>query len=90
MRISKIAQPGSAIRHRPLAAATQGEQDGELDDALSASGSVIGGFLEGGKLLWRASGAAIEVFDVEHGNKQAAWKFGATSHSPVQVTSPPC
>ncbi|XP_050715881.1 protein ELYS-like isoform X9 [Eriocheir sinensis] len=90
-----VVQVANAVRHVSLpslvfdAAASVGSEDSVkgLESPIGAH-HVIGGFVGGGQLAWRASGPTVEILDPDRGTRKAAWTFGVVLHnSGAQVTS---
>ncbi|CAL4067987.1 unnamed protein product, partial [Meganyctiphanes norvegica] len=86
---ASVVQWGSAVRHTPLASLTLGTEvplsiSDEADGSLGQNGGslpVLGGFVAGGELAWRAAGPTVEVIDPLTGVRKAAWTFGAIMHN---------
>ncbi|XP_071534189.1 uncharacterized protein Elys isoform X2 [Panulirus ornatus] len=90
-----VVQVGSAVRHTPLAPLshetdpTLNSEDSHKDLRNSTSQfPVLGGFVGGGQLAWRAFGPTVEVIEPNTGTRKAAWTFGAILHNAgARVTS---
>lgn len=83
-----VVQVATAVRHTPLpslvfdAAGSVG-----TEDSVKGLGSpvnphhVLGGFVGGGQLAWRAAGPTVEIIEPDRGTRKAAWTFGAVLHN---------
>ncbi|XP_069945568.1 protein ELYS isoform X3 [Cherax quadricarinatus] len=88
-----VVQVGSAVRHIPLPPLTH-ETESALnsEDPTKDLGNngfpVLGGFVGGGQLAWRAVGPTVEIIEPSTGTRKAAWTFGAILHNTgTRVTS---
>ena len=79
-------QVGKAIRHIPistLAPLTDPPIGPQYENGLQdistklLTTEVLGGFIGGGSLAWRASGPTLEILDPKTCIRKAAWTFGA-------------
>lgn len=83
-----VVQVGSAVRHTPLAPLSHETEpilNSEDPNKSLRNGScqfpVLGGFVGGGQLAWRAFGPTVEVIEPSTGTRKAAWTFGAILHN---------
>lgn len=81
-----VVQVANGVRHTPLPPLTHDLQLNHEDhtkelDTSSPPHKVLGGFVGGGQLAWRACGPTLEVIEPTTGRRKAAWTFGAIMHN---------
>ena len=90
-----VVQVANAVRHTPLPSLASdvdtdvGPEDPvkSLTPRASPVHHVLGGFVGGGQLAWRASGPTVEIVEPDRGTRKAAWTFGAILHNTGAVVS---
>ena len=83
-----VVQVANAVRHTPLLSLASDADPGlraedpikRLDTPASPL-HVLGGFVGGGQLAWRAAGPTVEIIEPDRGTRKAAWTFGAVLHN---------
>lgn len=83
-----VVQVAQAVRHTSLPSLVTDATGGVgPEDAVKGlegpigTHHVIGGFVGGGQLAWRASGPTVEIIDPDRGTRKAAWTFGVVLHN---------